>query len=129
MTLEELIPVYGENNAQYNSLKKVVGEQSGEIKKLMQGNKLDEKTVGDWTAKLTVKRSESFDEDKLIGIVKELGFADQLIETKEYVNMDALEEAIYRGDITQDMLAVQISKAKVVKETVALNIKKKKGVA
>ena len=129
MTLEELIPVYGENNAQYNSLKKVVGEQSGEIKKLMQGNKLDEKTVGDWTAKLTVKRSESFDEDKLIGIVKELGFADQLIETKEYVNMDALEEAIYKGDITQDMLAVQISKAKVVKETVALNIKKKKGVA
>ena len=129
MTLEELIPVYGENNAQYNSLKKVVGEQSSEIKKLMQGNKLDEKTVGDWTAKLTVKRSESFDEDKLIGIVKELGFADQLIETKEYVNMDALEEAIYRGDITQDMLAVQISKAKVVKETVALNIKKKKGVA
>lgn len=127
MTLEELIPIYGENNTQYNGLKKVVAEQSGEIKKLMQGNNIDEKSVGSWTAKLTVKKSESFDEDKLLGIVKELGFADKLIKTREYVDMDALEEAIYNGEITQDMLVVKIAQAKVVKESVALTIKKKKG--
>lgn len=127
MTLEELIPIYGENNTQYNGLKKVVSEQSSEIKKLMQGNKIDEKSVGGWTAKLTVKKSESFDEDKLLGIVKELGFADKLIKTREYVDMDALEEAIYNGEITQDMLVVKIAQAKVVKESVALTIKKRKG--
>ena len=127
MTLEELIPIYGENNTQYNGLKKVVGEQSSEIKKLMQGNNIDEKSVGGWTAKLTVKKSESFDEDKLLDIVKELGFADKLIKTREYVDMDALEEAIYNGEITQDMLVVKIAQAKVVKESVALTIKKKKG--
>lgn len=125
MTLEELIPIYGENNTQYNGLKKVVGEQSSEIKKLMQGNKIDEKSVGAWTAKITVKKSESFNDEKLLNIIKQLGL-DELIKTKEYVDTDAMEEAIYNGTITQNML-LEISKAQEVKESVALTIKKKKG--
>ena len=125
MTLEELIPIYGENNTQYNGLKKVVSEQSSEIKKLMQGNKIDEKSVGAWTAKITVKKSESFNDEKLLRIIKQLGL-DELIKTKEYVDTDAMEEAIYNGTITQNML-LEISKAQEVKESVALTIKKKKG--
>ena len=125
MTLEELIPQYGENNASYNSLKKVVAEESAQIKEIMKECKLDEKSVGSWTAKLTVKKSESFNDEKLLGIIKQFGLHN-IIKTKEYVDMDAMEEAIYSGTITQDML-LEISKAKEVKESVALTIKKKKG--
>lgn len=123
MTLEELIPIYGENNTEYNSLKKIVAEESAEIKELLKAKKLDEKTVDGWTAKVTVKRSESFNENKLLAVVKELGLQEQLVKTKEYVDTDALEELIYNGTITQDML-LRIAYAKEVKETRALTVKK-----
>lgn len=126
MTLEQLIPIYGERNAEYNSLKKIVGEESTKIKELLKAKKLDEKTVGDWTAKVTVKRTESFNDSRLLSIVKELGLEEQLVKTKEYVDTDAMEELIYNGTITQDML-LRIAEAKEVKETVALTVKRKKG--
>ena len=59
------------------------------------------------------------------GFDRQLGL-DELIKTKEYVDTDAMEEAIYNGTITQNML-LEISKAQEVKESVALTIKKKKG--
>ena len=125
MTLDELIPRYGEDNTELNGLKKIVADENSKIKELMKESKMDEATSGDWVAKITVKKSESFNDEKLLNIIKQLGLHN-IIKTKEYVDMDAMEEAIYNGTITQDML-LEISKAREVKETVVLNVKKKKG--
>lgn len=125
MTLEELIPAYGENNSELNSYKKICADENAQIKELMAKEKLKEKTVDGWTASVRIKTTESFNEEKLLNIAKQLGLND-IIKTKEYVDTDVMEELIYNGTITQDML-LEIAKAQEVKETATLYIKKKKG--
>jgi ribosomal protein S8E len=124
MTLEELIPSYGQNNTELNSYKKICADENAKIKELMKEAKIEEKTVDGWVASVRVKRTESFNENKLLDIAKSLGLTD-IIKTKEYVDTDVMEELIYNGTITQEML-LEISKAQEVKETPTLYIKREK---
>lgn len=121
MTLQELIPVYAENKSEMDSYKKLVNRDNALIKELMQEQKITEAEVDGWQAKITTKKSESFNEDKLLAIAKERNL--DIIRTKEYVDTDVMEELIYNGVITKDDL-LEIAKAKEIKETIELRVKK-----
>ncbi len=125
MNLEELIVTYAENKSEMDSYKKLVNRDNALIKELMQEQQITEKEVNGWQAKITTKKSESFNEDKLLAIAKERNL--DIIRTKEYVDTDIMEELIYNGVITKEDL-LEIAKAKEVKETIELRVKKvKKG--
>lgn len=125
MKLEELIVTYAENKSEMDSYKKLVNRDNALIKELMQEQQITEKEVDGWQAKITTKKSESFNEDKLLAIAKERNL--DIIRTKEYVDTDIMEELIYNGVITKEDL-LEIAKAKEVKETIELRVKKvKKG--
>lgn len=124
--LEELIPLYGENNSLKLKYQRIAGEQNSKIKELMSKNKLDSYTSGAWTANITVKHSESIDEEALLKYLKNNLSKEQLkgiIKKKEYVDSDALESAIYNNLISEDIVTGMDS-CKIIKTSPTLNIKK-----
>jgi hypothetical protein len=63
---------------------------------------------------VTSKPNIKWDEDKLLKFCKESNIAD-LVKTKEYVDMDALESAIYNDKIkAEDLKPFQIVKPDIV---------------
>lgn len=63
-----------------------------------------------WKATVTVTPREEFNEDKAIDILKDslsgrLDLLAGIVKTKEYIDEDALEKAIYNGDIDAKLLA------------------------
>ena len=64
------------------------------------------KFVSDDGISLSISKSTKtkFDEDLLIGYLKGVGVPD-VIKTKEYVDMNVLEDALYHGDVKAEDLA------------------------
>lgn len=129
MTLKELIPSYGEHKSEFDILDKQVKEENAQIKKLILESGEMKHEVDGWKASVSVSKRENFNEDKLIKILttndKFIEVRAEIVKTKPYVDFDALEEAIYRGDIDKDML-VELDTAKESKEVVTLRISKVK---
>ena len=63
-------------------------------------------------------------EEKLLTLLKEKGY-ETVIRTKEYVDMDLLEDALYHDRIDKDTV-VEMDKCRESKEIVQLRISKKK---
>lgn len=124
VSLDTLIPMYATNKSELDSYKKLCDLQNTQIKELMVNEDLTEKTVGDWTAKYSVTTRESFNEDKLLQVCQIAGIKE-VIKTKEYIDMEALESAIYNGKISEELL-LEIDKCREVKEVPTLMISKKK---
>lgn len=126
MTLQELIPVYAENKAELDSYKKICDKENAEIKEIMLAENLSEETVDGYVAKITKSNRESFNEEKLLEIAHNEGISE-IVKTKEYIDYDILEDAIYNGKISEDIL-LKIATAKEVKEIITLKVSKvKKG--
>ena len=68
------------------------------------------------------RKTETFIEDKLIDFLKANGVADKIVKTKEYVDFDALESAIYHEVIPTDVVK-EMASCKDVKVTKVLRIK------
>lgn len=122
-SLDELIPQYAENKGILDDYKKICDDENKKIKELMDEGSYE---AGGWKATKIVQQRESMNEDKLLDVIKyavapELG----LIKTKEYVDMDALESAIYKGIIGPEVL-ISIDKCRESKEVVTLRISKVK---
>lgn len=126
-SLEELVSVWGENKSAMDSYKKLVDSKAKKIKELMLNSNLTKKTSGKYTAKLTTRKSETFDEDGLAKYIKSTLWGDMgsmecpYIQRVEVINWDALEKAMYNGEITKEQVA-EIGKYKQIKETVALSL-------
>lgn len=123
--LDELVTRYANLKSEMDSYKKQVDEDNKSIKELMSSNNLKEHTAGGYTAKYSVIVSESFDEDKLLNkLVQNLSEENykKVVKTKEYVDMDALENAIYNGKINP----VDLADCRIKKETTRLTISKVK---
>jgi len=125
--LDELIPQYAQNKAEMDSYKKICDSENAQIKTLMAD--LDDPVyeAGGYKATYSVQERESMNEDVLLDIAHHFGLSE-IIKTKEYIDFDALEKAIYDGKISDDVL-LEMNKAKEVKEVVTLRvtkIKKKK---
>lgn len=106
-----------ENKAKKDS--KPLGEQ---IKDYALKNGLDKIKSDNWQANVTVTPKQDFNELQAIEIIKKnLGgeLLASVIKTTEYIDEDALEKAIYNGDIDAKLLApCTIEKEPTVKLTV-----------
>ena len=121
--LNELIPQYAFNKGELDSYKKLCDKDNATIKALMQEDNLDEYDTKTHTAKISVQNRQTMNEDKLLDIVKDMNRFD-LIQTKEYVDMDLLEKAIYNGEIKAEELESCMSTKEVV--TLKVSVRKEK---
>ena len=121
--LMELIPIFGENKVIADQYKKAVDKDNKEIKAIMEELQISEFIVDEWEAKKSVQNRESFNENDLLKILKDADInADGLIKQREYVDMDELENRLYKGELNAALLAP----AQQRKRVVVLKVKKVK---
>ena len=124
MELKELIPVYYDNKQNLDYYKKQCDAENAEIKKMMAEQKIKDFEVDGIVAKYVIQNKEKMNEDALLKLLKENGYTD-VIKTKEYVDMDALENALYHDTIDKDTV-IAMDKCREVQEVIQLRISKKK---
>lgn len=122
--LKELVRLFYEDKQQLDSYKKSTEEYNEKIKESMYTLNIDEFSDDDTglIAKIGIQNRESFNENKLIEKLKSLNI-EGVIKTKEYVDMDALENAIYNELLD----ASELLPCKEVKVVKTLKVSKKKG--
>ena len=119
--LSQLLPVYEANKSEMDSYKKLVDKDNKEIKTIMLGAELGEFIVDDIKASCSISEREDFIEEALIAKLKEMKIRG-IVKKKEYVDMDALENAIYNGKID----AAALADCQTKKEVVTLRVTKLK---
>jgi hypothetical protein len=119
--LTELLPIYHMQKSEMDSIKKVVDKENAEIKTLMRQANLSEFVAGDIKATCSVSERQDFIEEALIEKLKEMKVRG-IIKKKEYVDMDALENAIYNGKVD----AAALASCQTTKEVVTLRVSKVK---
>ena len=122
--LDELIPRYAANKAEADSYKKLCEKENAEIKSIMKSFVVQTYQAGGYKASYSVSKRESMNEEMLLQIAHMHGIPE-IVKTKEYIDYDALEHAIYNGQISDEVL-MEMDKAKEVKEVVTLRIAKVK---
>lgn len=120
-----LVDAFATVKAKYELLKKDVDERGKEIKQIMQDENLDSFDTGSYTAKFTLQRRETMDESKVINILQKRGFDGKIVKLKPYVDMDALESAIYHDELPKEVQD-ELSACVVVKEIPTLKVTKNK---
>jgi len=117
-TLADLVPLYGEQNAECNALKKVVADLNSKIKTAIHEARKENTDIeiDGWKVTLSVSDNSTFNEDKLIEFAK--AHKLNIVKKKEYIDFDALEGLIYNGKIDKELL-VEMDSCKEVstKET------------
>jgi hypothetical protein len=119
--LDELIPLYYEHNELVKKHKKVADKANREIKETMAEQGIAEFATNGLVAKVSVSERVDLMEEVLMDKIKELGIKG-IIKTKEYIDTEALETALYNGLINPAMLA----QAQTKKEVVTLRVMKEK---
>ena len=104
LTLEELVPLYGEKNTECNALKKEVAELNSELKTAIKDAKQQNKDIkiGGWKCTLSVSEDVKINEDRLLLVLKT--YEVPAVRTREYIDFDELERLIYAGSVSQDVL-------------------------
>lgn len=120
--LDKLVPQYAQTKQQADTYKKQSDKENAEIKSIMTSLALQHYEAGGYKVVRSVQKRESINEEQLIEIAHKYSIPD-VIKTKEYIDFDALEKAIYDGNISQDVL-LEMDKAKDVKHVVQLRISK-----
>lgn len=123
--LEQLIDAYALNKSELDSYKKLCDAENTEIKALMTELELNKASTKDYTATLSVQHRETMDEDKLLEVLRNAGYSALVIRTKEYVDMDLLENAIYHDKIDKETL-LAMQRCKEIKEVQTLKISQRK---
>lgn len=112
--LKALVPSYFVNNQTLNSLKKVTDEENKSIKSIMMNLNLDSYTVDGKTANISKVVKTSLDEEALLAWLKENELEANILKTREYVDMEALENAIYHGVINPvDLAKFQVDSTQI----------------
>ena len=118
--LNKLVPEFYENKETMENYKKVVDKQNKEIKDLM-GDMYSYETDG-YRAVVSTSSRVSMDEAKLLQIIKKHNI--DCVRTKEYVDMDMLENMLYHNEIPANVVKL-ISECKDEKEVKTLRVSKK----
>jgi len=124
--LETMVVNYYEKKNQMDSLKKVVDDYNKRIKDEMQAMNIDSFDAGGLIATISVTPKEDFNEEQAIEILRKNLPADefkQIVKTKEYIDNDALEKAIYNKQLDAAILSPCITPKEPV---VTLRVKAKK---
>lgn len=117
---KELVKNYYAKNNEAKSISDIAKSLNNQIKEYMQNHEMSEAQFDNYTVKYSLLKSVSFDADILLACVKNMG-ATNLIKTKEYVDLEDLEQALYKHEIDGQ----KISSAQIIKEQVRLNVNKK----
>lgn len=125
MTLNELIPLYGEKNTECNALKKVVSDLNSKVKTEIKRVKKENSDIiiDGWKCSLTISESYDFNEERLIEFCKENKI--NVVKKKEYIDFDALEKLIYNGKISEDII-IEMDKCRDLKTKETLRCSKGK---
>lgn len=123
--LSMLVDAFAEVKAKFEAVKKDVDDRGKEIKQIMQDENLDSFDTGSNTAKFTLQRRETMDESKVIAILQKRGFDAKIVKLKPYVDMDALESAIYHDELPKEVQD-ELSACVIVKEIPTLKVTKNK---
>ena len=123
-TLDSLIPQYAENKSKQDEIKKLCDKENAEIKSIMQNFALPKYVAGGYKATYTIQKRESINEEMLLEIAHQFGIPE-IVKTKEYIDFDALERAIYNNLIPEDVLH-QMDAATTIKEVPTLKVSKVK---
>lgn len=127
-SIYDLIPQYGAHKEELDAIKKVCDRENKDIKALMKQDNITVLESGGYIAQYSVQQRGSINEDMMLDILKELGtkaYDLNIIKTAEYVDYDALEKAIYHGEI-EESVVLDMDRAKEVKEVTTLRISKVK---
>jgi len=129
--LDTLIPQYAANKAEMDSYKKICDRENAEIKSIMKDFALQHHEAGGYKATYSVTKRESMNEDQLLSMFTSIpGFVTiannyGVVKTREYIDFDALEKALYDGALSDAQIA-DLDTAREVKEVVTLRISKVK---
>lgn len=125
--LDELVPRYGDEKTEMDRYKKLCDADNAEIKSIMSDLALQHYTAGKYKVTRSVQERESVDEDLLLSLLKPFPEVQvhSIIKTKEYVDFDALEAALYKEALPKEVL-LEIDKARTVKLVTTLKVSKVK---
>ena len=129
--LNDLITKYAEDKASLDTIKKVCDEENKSIKAII--TSLPPISDGKWEheyngLKVTVNttRKQTLNEDKLLDIIESANLdIAGLVKQKSYVDMDVLEDAMYKQLLGHDLM-MQIDSCREVKTTQVLTLKHNK---
>ena len=116
--LQTKIPEFYEADQKQKAYKKTSDKLKEEIKEIMESMQLQDYDVEDLKATLKTVEITKFDEDILLEIIKPLEI-EGIIKTREYVDMDALETAIYKGMLDAKIL----EKSRIITEQKRFSVK------
>lgn len=108
--LDDLIPQYGEHKSSLDEMDKTCKKENARIKEIMKFYNKDTAEANGWKITYSTSTRSDMDEDKLLDILRKDWTSHNgsmqcpYIKTKEYVDMDALENAIYNGDLSKEVL-------------------------
>lgn len=122
--LDTLIPQYAANKSEMESYKKICDRENTEIKAIMKSFVVPSYETGGYKATYIVSKRETMNEERLLEIAHQYGISE-IVKTKEYIDYDSLEKAIYDGKIPNEIL-LEMDKAKETKEVVTLRVSKVK---
>jgi hypothetical protein len=120
--LGEVIARYGRMKDEDKLLSAQIKKDNDEIKEYLKRVGKTSESAGGYTVNLSTSVSEDFDNEKLIDRLKSLKTKTKLIKNVPTVDMEALENAIYNGEIKAEDLA----DCKVSKTTYKLTYSKTK---
>lgn len=129
MNVMDLIPQYGKHKEELDKLKKQCDEENKTIKVCMAQEEKKELESGGYQVKYIIQNRETFNEEMLIDYLHQkremTAFCYDIIKTKEYIDFDALEKAIYNGFFDANDLA-EFDKAREIKQVETIRISKVK---
>lgn len=124
--LKQLASEYVSAKREFDTLKKRTDNLNQSLKANMELSNLDGIELDDGSKVcLGITKRESLDEEKLLVQLKKYAPDTDCIKTKEYIDMDILENEIYHERLSPEALAAMDS-CRNVKEIPTLTIKKAK---
>ena len=126
--LKELINAYGLNKQELDDYKAICDNENKQIKDIMNEAGLKVYETDKYKASYIVSERTSMDEVALLKVIHSNNIPNSLgiIKTREYIDEDALESAIYNKEIPDDVMK-QISDCMIKKEVISLKLTKAKG--
>ena len=105
--LKSLIDAFGLSKAELDDIKKQTDKIGNSIKQEFKDSDIKEFEADNYVAKMAIIENDSINEDMLINIMKasiDDTILSGIIKTREYIDNDALEDAIYNGIVSADIV-------------------------
>lgn len=121
-----LIPDYGSHKETLDEYTNICKAENAEIKRIMEEEGIDSISSGGYKITYSVSERNTMNEDKLLALLQDKVSAESgIVKTKKYVDMDALESAIYNGAIPKEVL-IEMDNCREKKEVMTLRVSKVK---